>query len=67
MATAPSEARSDYFVRALAVVGVGGLLHFSLAHVLLTLIIDAGPAGVPHGREVVSPSVPRLTRESLCG
>ena len=50
MATAPSEARSDYFVRALAVVGVGGLLHFSLAHVLLTLIIDAGPAGVPHGR-----------------
>ena len=57
MATAPSEARSDYFVRALAVVGVGGLLHFSLAHVLLTLIIDAGPAGVPHGREVVSLAV----------
>ncbi|MEM7160596.1 MAG: ATP-binding protein [Myxococcota bacterium] len=57
MASAPSEARSDYFVRALAVVGVGGLLHFSLAHVLLTLILATGPAGVEHGREVVSLAV----------
>jgi len=57
MVPATSEARSDYFVRALAVVGAAGLLHFGLAHILLTLILDAGGSGVPHGREVVSLAV----------
>lgn len=57
MTAPPSEARSDYFVRALIVVGASGLLHFALAHALLTLIVDAGPAGIAHGREVVSLSV----------
>ncbi len=57
MAPAPAEARSDFFVRALAVVGATGVLHFALAHVLLTLVQEGGPPGVPHGREVVSLAV----------
>ncbi len=57
MADPPSDARSDYFVRALAVVGIGGVVHFGLAHVLLTLVLAAGPPGAPHGREVVSLAV----------
>lgn len=52
-----SEVRSDFFVRALAVVGAAGVLHFGLAHVLLTLLLEGGPPGVPHGREVVSLTV----------
>ncbi|MEM9463062.1 MAG: ATP-binding protein [Myxococcota bacterium] len=57
MASATSEVRSDFFVRALAVVGATGVLHFGLAHVLLTLLLEGGPPGVPHGREVVSLAV----------
>nr|MCH9683934.1 hypothetical protein [Deltaproteobacteria bacterium] len=57
MAAPPSDARSDYFVRALAVVGVGGVVHFGLAHVMLTLVLAVGRPGVPHGREVASLAV----------
>ncbi|MCA9709720.1 MAG: HAMP domain-containing histidine kinase, partial [Myxococcales bacterium] len=46
-----------FFVRALAVAGTAGVLHFGLAHVLLTLLLAGGPPGVPHGREVVSLAV----------
>lgn len=52
-----SEPRSDFFVRALAVVGTAGALHFALAHVLLVLVLAGGPPGVAHGREVVSLAV----------
>ena len=37
--------------------GAAGVLHFGLAHVLLTLLHEGGPPGVPHGREVVSLAV----------
>jgi signal transduction histidine kinase len=57
MATAVSEPRSDFFVRALAVVAAAGLLHFSLAHGLLAFVVAGGSPGVPHGREVVSLAV----------
>jgi len=57
MSPAATEVRSDFFVRALAVVGATGVLHFGLAHVLLTLLQEGGPPGVPHGREVVSLAV----------
>ncbi|MCB9713255.1 MAG: hypothetical protein H6712_05330 [Myxococcales bacterium] len=57
MGAAPPESRSDFFVRALAVVGGAGLLHLGLAHGLLWLLIDAGPAGMPQGPEVVSLAV----------
>src|SRR5690606_11953418 len=52
-----SEPRSDFFVRALAVVGCAGLLHLGLAHGLLGLLLAGGPAGVPDGRVVVSLAV----------
>jgi signal transduction histidine kinase len=57
MPAAASEPRSDFFVRALAVVGAAGALHFVLAHVLLALVLDDEARGVPHGREVVSLAV----------
>ncbi len=57
MPTGVSDPRSDFFVRALAVVGTGGVVHFVLAHVLLALVLADGPPGVLHGREVVSLAV----------
>jgi signal transduction histidine kinase len=50
-------AGSDFFVRALAVVAAAGVAHFALAHALLVLMVEGGPFGVPHGRELVSLAV----------
>lgn len=57
MGAAPAESRSDFFVRALAVVGATGLLHLGLGHLLLALLVAAGPTGVDQGGEVVSLAV----------
>lgn len=57
MGPGPPETRSDFFVRALAVVGATGLVHLGVAHGLLALILDAGPEGSSHGAEIVSLAV----------